>query len=534
MNPRVRTFLLAGASGCLYPLLFPSFNLGILAWVFLLPLHLALDEASPKQGFWLGWVAGIIAFIGTMYWVVTAMHVFGQVPLVMSVALMVLLATYLGLFFAGYALAVVWMRRHLPALAFVGSASVWVALELGRTYLFSGLPWCLLGYSQYRFLPIIQIADSVGVYGISFLIVMVNRVLSDSLVWIRRRTDQTASQPFPWQPGAIAGLCLVLTLSYGYGQLELGETLAGESHPQLLRVGLVQPNIDQAHKWSAAYREDTLSRFERLTRAVAPGADLVLWPEAATPFFFEREPAYQRQIRDLVSDSQTPLLLGSPALRFSENGKPYLLNRAYLLSKGGDIVGRYDKQHLVPFGEYIPLKSSVLFFLEKLVEGIGDFKSGAGPTILNLPVEGTSQEKSHAIPFGVVICYEVIFPNLVRHVVANGALFMTTITNDAWFGNSAAPHQHFGMVVLRAVENRVAFARSANTGVSGIIDPYGRIVEATPVFTQEGLQGQLPLRTTTTFYTEYGDVFAYVCVIISTFLLGRIFRHSRKAVRREG
>ena len=211
-----------------------------------------------------------------------------------------------------------------------------------------------------------------------------------------------------------------------------------------------------------------------------------------------------------------PLLFGSPVLRHFSSGRPYLLNSAYLLSPDGVILGRYDKRHLVPFGEYIPLRPA-LFFLEKLVEGIGDFEAGTVPTVLDLPIR--SGADGNSVKFGVVICYEVIFPHLVREFTANGAQLMVTITNDAWFGQSAAPFQHFGMVVLRAVENRVAFARSANTGISGFIDPQGRILHATSIFTEEVVTGRIPVGRVRTFYTQQGDVFAYGCVIITGLFL---------------
>ncbi|MDE3034482.1 MAG: apolipoprotein N-acyltransferase, partial [Nitrospirota bacterium] len=262
----------------------------------------------------------------------------------------------------------------------------------------------------------------------------------------------------------------------------------------------------------------TIDRYTRLTVQASGGADLVIWPEAATPFLFEREKDYKLEVMDLVRSRQVPLLFGSPALRYYPDGRPYLLNSAYFLSQDGMLLGRYDKRHLVPFGEYIPLHSSLLFFLDKLVEGIGDFEAGTQATVLPLPsphtqVSGSPSQSKAA--FGVVICYEVIFPNLVREFAANGADFMVTITNDAWFGKSAAAYQHFGMVVLRAVENRRAFARAANTGISGFIDQQGRILEASPIFEEAALSRRISLERTLTFYTRYGDVFAYACVIIT-------------------
>jgi apolipoprotein N-acyltransferase len=401
-----------------------------------------------------------------------------------------------------------------------------VALELLRTSLFSGLPWALLGYSQSPWLAVIQIADLTGVYGISFVIVLVNVALAESLLWIiKKYRTLPLRQPlttFPWITPAAALAMLAVTLVYGVSLLRATDIPSAG-----LTIGLVQANIDQAHKWDAAYRQETLDRYARLTEEAADKTDLVIWPEAATPFLFEQELAYRGKVESMVRRYGVPLVFGSPALRYYTNGKPYLMNSAYLFSPEGRILGRYDKRHLVPFGEYIPLKS-FLFFLEKLVEGIGDFEAGTVPTVLALPAKPdghTELPLRTPAKFGVVICFEAIFPDLVREFVRDGADFMVTITNDAWFGNSAAPYQHFGMVVLRAVENHVAFARAANTGISGFIDPYGRVLNASPIFTEQAMIGRIPVRNAPTFYSRHGDVFAYGCVIITgLFLLAALWR----------
>ncbi len=463
-----------------------------------------------------------MAFAGTMAWVVTAMHHYGKMPLVWSYLALALLAAYLGLYLAVYTAAIAWLRRTLPSSAFVAAPFLWVALELIRTYLFSGLPWALLGYSQYQWLPVAQIADVTGVYGVSFLVVLVNAAIAELVLWGMARRTRVLSlrhppAPLPWLTPVFAVVALATAVAYG--EVQLG-SLSGTA-PRLA-IGLVQPNIDQAHKWDAAYRRDTLDRYRRLTGQAADQADLIIWPEAATPFLFEQEVRYRVEIESLVRQYGSPLLFGSPALRYYADGRPYLLNSAYLFSPDGQILGRYDKRHLVPFGEYIPLRQ-VLFFLDKLVEGIGDFEAGTVPTVLALP----SSEPGSAPPakFGVVICFEVIFPDLVREFVRDGADFMVTITNDAWFGDSAAPYQHFGMVVFRAIENHVAFARAANTGVSGFIDPYGRILQASPIFTEQAMTGRIPAKNAPTFYSRHGDVFAYGCAIIGgLFLLAAWWR----------
>lgn len=531
----VRQLFLAGLTGLLYPFCFPHFDLAVLAWVVLVPLHLALDELAPRRAFWMGWLAGLIAFGGTMSWVVTAMHLYGKMPLIVSYPVMGLLVAYLGLYIGLYALAIIWLRKTVPSMALLGAPFIWVALEWLRTHLLSGLPWGLLGYSQYRWLPVIQIADHTSVYGVSFVLVLVNVAVAEGVLWQRRRWYGRKGESFPWQAPVAAGLVVMVTVAYGLAVLKSSHTLAtdeqGAATGRSLAIGLVQANIDQGQKWDDAYRSETLRRYTRLTSEVADHSDLVIWPEAATPFLFEEEMLYQAQVTALVQAYGTPLLFGSPTLRRYPNGRPYLLNSAYLLGPDGRGMGRYDKTHLVPFGEYVPLRS-LLFFLDKLVEGIGDFEAGTVSTVFELPaksVGGRENLGAGSPKFGVVICFEVIFPSLVREFVRNGVDFMVTITNDAWFGKSAAPYQHYGMVVFRAVENRVAFARAANTGVSGFIDPYGRILEATNIFDALSVTGRIPVGRRATFYTAYGDVFAHGCVIITALLLlaGRLRRVKR-------
>ncbi|MEI8013847.1 MAG: apolipoprotein N-acyltransferase [Nitrospira sp.] len=524
-----RSLVLAGASGLFIPLSFPKSDLELLAWIALVPLHWALDGKTKAHAFWIGWLSGTIAFTGMMAWVVTAMTTYGKVPLPISYAILLLLTAYLGLYVGLYAAGAVWFRSLIPRYGFFVFPCLWVTLELIRTYALSGMPWGLLGYSQYRQIEIIQIADHMGVYGVSFLIVLVNVALAEFLSWLMPYFRNFRPARLPWELAAMAAL--LVTLSWQYGLFTLSETPFSDIPRSSISVGVVQPNVDQAVKWDTAYREETIARFDRLTEKLGRATDLVVWPEAATPFVFEREPVYQLQLMALANRAQAPILFGSPALRFYPDRRPYLMNSAYLLAPDGQLLGRYDKHHLVPFGEYIPFKSSFLSFLDKLVEGIGDFEPGTGPTVLTFTPKpksataGTAGTTLRPINFGVAICYEVIFPNLVRQFAANGAEFLVTVTNDAWFGPSAAASQHFSMVVFRSVENHLAFARSANTGISGFIDPFGRIVEATPIFTEQAVKATMQVWRPYTFYSRHGDVFAYGCAIICAllFLFG-IFR----------
>jgi len=516
--PRSRQILFACASGVLLPLCFPNFEFELLAWAALIPLHLALDQCSRQRAFWIGWLTGLIGFTGIMEWVVTAMTTYGKVPLPISYAILLLLTAYLGLYVGLYSLAVVWLRELIPRYGIFFAPCFWVAFELIRTYALSGLPWCLLGYSQYQNLDLIQIADHTGVYGVSFLIILVNLAIAELILWLMPFFRGFHPVKLPWE--LLTTAAILMLLSWLYSSSVLREENSIQSKSSII-VGVVQPNIDQAVKWDAEYRDETMQRFDRLTAKLGIGTDLVVWPEAATPFVLEREQDYQLKLIEWAARAQAPILTGSPALRFYPDRRPYLLNSAYLLGTDGSLLGRYDKHHLVPFGEYIPLKSSLLFFLDKLVEGIGDFEAGPGPTILSFTpksLRGGNLAGSRPVKFGVAICYEVIFPDLVRRFTDNGAEFLVTITNDGWFGPSSAPAQHFSMVVFRSVENHLAFARSANTGISGFIDPYGRILDATPLFTEHALKAAIPIRNSRTFYSYYGDVFAYGCAIICAFL----------------
>ncbi len=518
---RARLILLACASGLLYPLSFPAFDLGMLAWFALVPLHVAVEYVSPSRAFRVGWLAGALAFTGSMFWVITAMNVYGKVPLPIAALVMLLLTVYLGLYVAIYAGGLAWIRTTFPTLGFLPAPFLWVTLELVRTYFLSGLPWALFGYSQYQWLPIIQLADHFGVYGVSFLLVLVNAALAETIIWSIKAYRGFQIRSFPWPSSVAAAAGFGVALLYGTTLL----TAAEHTPTRTLSVGVVQPNVEQAQKWDVAFRQETMERYNRLTAGLGDDMDLIIWPEAATPFVFEMEPHYRTLVSDMARRASAPLLFGSPALRRYPNGRPFLLNSAYLLATDGQILGRYDKQHLVPFGEYIPFHHSLLFFLDKLVEGIGDFEAGPGSTLLMFkprekvpPMAAAATVPDFHVKFGVVICYEVIFPNLVRQFAANGADFMVTITNDAWFGPSSAPYQHFGMVVFRAVENRVAFARAANTGISGFIDPYGHISQQSSIFTQEAMKETITVGHQQTFYAQYGDLFAYACAILTALL----------------
>ncbi len=496
-----RSLLLAAASGVLLAATFPVIQLSLLAWGALVPLLIALRGQTVKKGFLLGGLSGVIFFAGTVHWVTNSVHFYGNIPLIPASLITLLLCVYLALYPALFGAAVVRVRQLRPGLLFIAAPAVWTALELARTYVFSGFPWSLLGYSQYRVLPIIQISDIAGVYGVSFLIVLINAAFAEIIL------DRKKIGGF-----VAAGLVFFLILGYGFVRLQEREGSGG------ITISVVQGNIEQDKKWDPAYQAETIAVYKRLTREVLPHhPDLIIWPETATPFYFTGDNPADRQLSEdlsgFVVKNRIPLLFGSPTYEVTRPKQIILRNSAFLLSSDGKISAKYDKVHLVPFGEYVPLKS-LLFFVEKMVQAIGDFAQGTDYTIMSIPGPDT-----RTVNISTVICYEIIFPDLVRKFVNRGAGIVTTITNDAWFGKTAAPYQHFSMAVFRAVENRVPIARAANTGISGFIDAKGHILAASRIFTESSMTRTLIPGNSRTFYTRFGDIFSYLCIFATIVLL---------------
>ncbi len=499
----LRSPALAAASGLLLAATFPNIDLPLLSWIALIPLFFALKEQTVKNGFWLGGISGIVFFAGTVHWVTNSVHYYGGIPLIPASLVTLSLCAYLALYPAIFSAAVVHVGKERPSLLFIAAPAIWTALELARTYVISGFPWSLLGYAQYRALPVIQIADITGIYGVTFLIVLVNAAIAQFIMDKKQ-----------YRGIIVAAIVLTAVLGYGYARLKADEG------PDTITLSVVQGNIEQDKKWDPAYQAETIAIYERLSKeALKQHPALVIWPETAVPFYFAgynpSDRAMTADLIEFVKENKTPLLFGSPTYKVKSLKTVVLHNSAFLLSGEGRILALYHKLHLVPFGEYVPFKN-VLFFVEKMVQAIGDFESGTDYTVMTVP---NGQSPSREVKLSTVICYEIIFPNLVRSFVNRGAQVITTITNDAWFGKSAAPYQHFSMAVFRAVENRVPIARAANTGISGFIDTKGRILAASGIFTEAYLTQTLVLGDTKSFYTRYGDLFSYACVLLGIVLI---------------
>jgi len=491
---------------------FPTFDLFFLAWVALAPFFLSLYSKKPRQAFKAGFCLGIPYFFGTLYWIYHSVHNYGGISFTVSVLIVILLCAFLSLYTGIFAVLFSSTIRNTKLPALLIAPAFWVVLEFLRSYIFTGFPWSSIGYSQYQFLTIIQIADITGVYGVSFLVVSVNGALTDIFL-IRKRTREMPL--FPLSPTVIGFvlLVLVLVMTVIYGQTRLTEQRPGES----FRVGIIQGNIEQDKKWDASYQDAVLEIYKDLSlRAASSSPSLIIWPETAIPFSFNADKHYTRELVSFQSQINAHLLFGSILLKEKIHERHALSNSAVLLDNAGKVVYTYDKIHMVPFGEYVPLHN-VLFFIDKLVVGIGDYVSGERIVRAETPFGN----------FATLICYEVIFPGLARKFYADGGDFIVNITNDAWFGQTTGPYQHFSMAVFRAVENRKPLIRAANTGISGHIDSNGRILSRTALFEKTFLLGDVRTDSTRSFYSKYGDLFLYIWIVFSIVLLANVFGKAR-------
>ena len=501
-RPGIRA-ILAAASGLALAASFPSLDLEPLAWVGLVPLLVAARGLRPAAAFRVGWIGGLVFYLATVYWVAYTITKYTAVPVLVAAGILMLMASvlacYTGAFVAGFR----WLEdRGLPVVWL--APPLWVGLEWLRSWFFIGFPWAALGYSQYRYHDLVQIAEVTGVYGVSALLVLFNAVVVGILPGNGASRRRRRVPPAPLL--ALTALVTAVPLC-GHWR---AASLARRPPAGTLRVAIAQGNIEQDHKWDPAYQEETMTRYRTLTTsAAAEGAALVVWPETATPFFFQQPGPLREGVLDSASSNRVYLLFGSPAFRHDRSGTLEELNRAYLVSPAGWEVASYDKIQLVPFGEYVPY-TRVLFFVNRVVEAIGTIVPGLVPTVFQLPTAR----------FGVLICYEDVFPALTRRFIGGGADFLVNITNDAWYGPTSAPHQHLAQATFRSIENRVPLVRAANTGISAVIDPDGRIRWRSPLFETTFHVDDIAWPGVRTFYTRFGDVFAWACVLASLLAIG--------------
>jgi len=514
-TPLIKEILLCLTSAVLLILSFPRFDLEFFAWFAFVPLFFTLKNKSKAKVFVLSYITGVIFWLVTIYWLI-------HVTLLGMIILVLYLALYFGVF--GFLFS-----YTLHASAEGGSAcggkryrlifipAFWVILEYARSHLLTGFPWALLGYSQFRNLPVIQIADIFGAWGVSFLVMLVNLAIYKA---VNSQSPVTSRQSSVYSSRVkyilLAIICLGLTLCYGYFKLHLTPRPAGG---KLIKISVIQGNIPQELKWYSGARGDIINKYTLLSKLAArEKPDLIVWPEAALPVILEEEPSYFEKVRELAKATRTTFLLGAVTAK-----DDFYYNSAILVSQEGEKVLQYDKLHLVPFGEYIPLRN-ILPFLQTIVP-IGDVNRGKEYKIFSANLaEGPGH--SLRLKFGVLICFEDVFPELSREFVKREAQFLVNITNDAWYKKTFASYQHLQASVFRAVENRVNVLRSANTGVSCFISPEGRIISLVAdasgkeIFVDGYKTESISVgENTGSFYTRFGDWFVLLCFI---FVLGGI------------
>jgi len=485
---------LATGSGVLLALSFPKFGHGLVAWVALAPLLIALAGArSTSHGFRLGYLTGAVSSLGIVYWTSLVVVQYGGLSMPMGIAVMCLLCLALALFpcLFGWTLAF-WARTFGPG-ALLLAPVAWVAMEILRGHTLFNFSWCLLGYSQHAQLPMIQIARYGAVYAVSFVVAASSTAIAYAIVEPRRA---------PRLRALAGGALLILAVAAdGLWRLRTPVPESGR-----LTVGLVQAAIEQDDKWDPDAAWSNFAHHIALTReAAARGARLVVWPESSLPWIYDRNPAVAAELQALTRELGVHLLFGNDDRDDKGGRRGRIWVGAKMLTPGGDISFRYHKMRLVPFGEYVPIESVLTLggrYSARVVDAVGAFTPGTEYAI------GEAEGRR----LGVSICYEAIFPDLLREFTVRGADLLVNITNDGWYGRTSAPHQHFAMAVFRAVENGKYLVRAANTGITAVVDPRGRVIERTALFERRAIVRDVAIVPGLTFYARRGDLFAWGCL----------------------
>jgi apolipoprotein N-acyltransferase len=551
-------FVAAALSGLLLVTCLPKIHLPGVVWVACLPLLAILaGEKRLKQAFLLGYVCGAVFFAGSCYWFVIVMEFYGHLAPTLAVLVLVLFVIIDSTFFGGFGLAMGWAARRSPGWALALSPFLWMAMELSRTYLITGFPWNLLGYAV-QAPGVRQIASVTGVYGLSFLAVATSALLArvwDSsalLAWLwdssrllkgkakleirnsklenRRQAPGTLKQSstgsryfdISARPSAVLALAgWVVVLLLAQWKLAPPPAVTGKE----LAV-LVQPNVplDDAEldRWAPWKDPTQLQRLVEFSvsavkqslpdtpienrQSKIDNPPLLVWAENPAPFFFTRDPVFRNAMENMARQTHAIVIVNTIVPVDAEG--ELITNTGITLDPEGREVSRYDKIHLVPFGEYVPWWA-LPGLVHKITSEVGNFIPGSSYPVAKFPGGG----------IGVFICYEAIIPQLARHLVANGAGVLVNISNDAWYGDSAAAYQHLEMARLRAIENHRYLLRATNNGLTTLIDPYGRVLEEIPRYQRMVMAARFDYETRQTFYSSHGDVFAWACAAVAAVML---------------
>jgi apolipoprotein N-acyltransferase len=535
----VRLWAVAVLSGALQCLPFPLAGpvpewRTVFCWIALTPLlwALAQDDKNGKslsagQSSGLGYLCGFVWYLGNCYWVYQTMYLYGGLGKPVAAGILVLFRLYLGLYHALFGWLLGSFRSYFGVQgALLLSPFAWVAVELARARI-TGLPWDLLGIAQVGNPLLTRLAPVTGAYGLSFVIALINALwLVRIQVRERRHTRLILT---------LAGVAVIVAYVFGLRQIQ-----QPSKQDATATATLVQENLEvgAAAKGPEPSEQELLESFSYLSRH--PGdrmylgtpelpktpivrfvprtgerdSSLIVWPESPAPFQ-ERDPAFRAAMAKLAQESGTPVIAGNVAIdRTTANARGYFLfNSASFVTPQGEFAGRYDKMHLVPFGEYVPF-ASLFFFAQNLLHEAGTFDAGTRRAVFS--VDGHS--------YGTFICYESIFGDEVRQFVREGADALVNISNDGWYGDTSAPWQHLNMVRMRAIENHRWVLRATNTGITASIDPYGRVVEAAQRHVRTSIRVGFGYEHDVTFYTAHGDLFAYLCALATAVVLGLSLR----------
>ncbi len=499
---RALLLLLPVLSGILTWASFPKANLALAAWFSLVPLLLFVQNVqSARLAFLGGWIEGGIQFAALLYWVPPVMAQYGGLPAVLAWVFLLLMATVLGCYSgAACALTRFGMNRWGDS-CLVAFAPAWVAMEYIRSWFpFNGFPWLLLGYSQTTHLPLIQSADLFGVYGLSFLVCWVNLAIAWACT-VRQRPVRALV------PLCVAVLILITCVLYGVAQLRRWDRARADHVAAMLQGNLSANEPDKVLAWK--YKEGYLQMADGLNDS---RVDLLVLPESPTPIIFQFDPGYRKFLQDLAHRYIFGAVFNN--IRYEDlNGTSAYYNSAFFMNRSGDAPVCYDKIHLVPFGEYVPYKR-LFFFSETISKDVGDFTPGG--RFVTAPME------NHVA--NALICFEAVFPALSREFVRRGSQLIVNLTNDGWYGDTSAPYQHLMMARWRAIEGRRWLLRAANTGISAIIAPSGRVETQTGILRKATLTGNFGFVSDQTFYVRYGDYFAILCVILCFWPLSGFLR----------
>ena len=501
--------ILAIISGLMLTLSFPKPGYELLAWFALIPiLFICSNQISFWKLFFLGLLTGLVHYFTLMSWVINSFSILANLPKLHVLSIFLIISIYLS-FYPAIFMIIAKKICNKTLSTIILLPVTWVSLEYIRTHCFFCFPWGLIGYTQYQNISIIQIANITGIYGVSYLVVLGNISVFLLIMALSKKKWNDNEVDLVVASGGIFLFITLVCFSFFYGKYCINSFDREVKTYPMKKFAIIQGNIDQSIKWDPDYTRSSEKKYLNLSISQKKyHPDLIIWPETALTFYFQKKGSDSNKIRRFIRLYKTDFLLGSPAYFKDDNENYFFYNRAYLVGKDGITIDKYDKYHLVPFGEYVPLQK-VFYFLKKLAEGDKNFSPGDSPK----PV------KWHEYNIAVQICYEVIFPNLCRRIVTQNSNLIVNVTNDAWFGKTSGPYQHFSMAVFRAIENKRALIRSANTGISGLIDPVGRILYASPIYEDIAKTLKAPLIESFSFYTRFGDLFSFLCIFITGVLV---------------